>query len=167
MDESLRNSLVRLVRYKFAGYPNILLTADDIVQDAYISLLSSKSYKKDKENYAYLSVSCIRRAYRLFIRQEKDNQQSYIDDEGTTLIDETDIIKELIEKEECGIILESLKTLRDIERVVITQRYYGDLSFSQIAKDNDLNLNTVLSHHRRALGKLRPQLTNILGYGRE
>jgi DNA-directed RNA polymerase specialized sigma24 family protein len=60
-----------------------------------------------------------------------------------------------------------LKVLREIERVVITQRYYGDLSFVEIANTNGLKLNTVLSHHRRALGKLRPQLTKLLGYRKE
>jgi DNA-directed RNA polymerase specialized sigma24 family protein len=50
---------------------------------------------------------------------------------------------------------------------VITQRYYNDFSFAEIADRNGLNLNTVLSHHRRALAKLRPQLTRLLGYRKE
>jgi DNA-directed RNA polymerase specialized sigma24 family protein len=88
-----------------------------------------------------------------------------LDDSGTTLLDETDIARELIQTEDAAAVLESLKTLRDIERVVVTQRYYGGFSFAQIAEENGLKLNTVLSHHRRALGKLRPQLTNTLGIG--
>jgi DNA-directed RNA polymerase specialized sigma24 family protein len=64
-------------------------------------------------------------------------------------------------------VLESLKALRDIERVVITQRYYGDFSFAEIAKVNGLKLNTVLSHHRRALDKLRPQLTKLLYFRKD
>jgi DNA-directed RNA polymerase specialized sigma24 family protein len=94
MDGELRSTLVRLVRHKFSGYPNVALLADDIVNDAYVRLRASKSYEPGKE-------------------------------------------------------------------------HYGDFSFAEIARINGLKLNTVLSHHRWALGKLRPQLTKLLGYGKD
>lgn len=166
MDGELRNALLRLVRQKFAGYPNVASLADDIVHDAYIQLHSSKSYTPDKENYGYLSVVCIRLAYRMFMVQSASFQQIYLD-EGTSLIAESDIVEELLHMEDTNAVLESLKVLRDIERIVITQRYYNDFSFAEIASRNGLKINTVLSHHRRALAKLRPQLTKLLGYEKE
>ena len=172
MNEALRNALLKLIRYKFAGYPNVALLADDIIHDAYVKLRSSSQYSPDKENYGYLSVACIRLAYRRFMVQAEDFQRLYLDAEEDywgfhSLLDETDIVSELMQAEDSSAVLESLKTLRDIERVVVTQRYYGDFSFAAIAKANGLKLNTVLSHHRRALDKLRPQLTKLLGYGKE
>ena len=167
MDGELRSSLIRLVRSKFAGYPNVVSLADDIVNDAYMKLRSSKGYEESKENYGYLSVVSIRLAYRKFMAQATDFQQVYLDAEGTSLLDETDVANEIIRTESSNAVLESLKVLREIERIVITQRYYGEFSFAEIAKVNGLKLNTVLSHHRRALSKLRPQLTNLLGYGKE
>ncbi len=167
MDEELRASLIRLVRYKFSSYPNVAQLADDIVQDAYLRLRSGRTYSPDKENYGYLSVVCIRLAYRKFMAQAAEFSQVYLDDEGTSLLAEADIVDELIKTEYATCVLESLKTLRDVERIVITQRYYGYFSFAEIAKHNGLKLNTVLSHHRRALEKLRPQLTRLLGYRRE
>jgi len=141
--------------------------AEDIVHDAYVALRSSKAFRPEKENYGYLSVVCIRLAYRKFMTQAADIQQLSIDTEGTSLINQGDIVNEIIQAEDTHAVLESLKVLRDIERIVVTQRYYGDFSFTKIAEINGLKLNTVLSHHRRALGKLRPRLTNILGYGKE
>ena len=167
MDRELRYALLRLIRYKFSDYPNVVLLADDIVQDAYIKLHASKSYKPEKEHYGYLSVICIRLAYRRFMVQKEEFWHIYLDAEGTTLLDETDIANEIIKTEDAGAVLESLKVLRDIEQIVITQRYYGDYSFAEIAKANGLKLNTVLSHHKRALDKLRPQLTKLLRYGKE
>ena len=167
MDGELRRSLLRLIRKKFAGYENVMLLADDIVHDAYVRVRSSKSYTPDKENYGYLSVVCIRLAYRKFMAQAKDFQQIYLDSEGTSLIDESDIVDELIREDDTSAVLESLKILRDIERIVVTQRYYNNFSFVEIAKQNGIKLNTVLSHHRRALQKLRPQLTKLLGYEKE
>jgi DNA-directed RNA polymerase specialized sigma24 family protein len=167
MDGELRDSLIWLIRYKFAGYPNVALLADDIVHDAYLQLRSSASYKADKENYGYLSVVCVRLAYRKFMIQATDFGNIYFFAEGTTLLDETDVAEELIRTENVNAVLESLIILRDIERLVITQRYYGNYSFVDIAKANGLKLNTVLSHHRRSLNKLRPRLTELLGYRKE
>lgn len=167
MDEELRNSLLHLIRYKFSTYPNVTILADEVVQEAYLRLRSGKTYSPDKENYGYLSVVCIRLAYRKFMAQGTDFKQVYLDAEGTSLIDESDIVDELIQSEDATAVLESLKTLRDVERIVITQRYYGNFSFAEIAKRNGLKLNTVLSHHRRALEKLRPQLSKLLGYRKE
>ena len=167
MDRELRDELLRLIRRKFAGYPNVALVADDILHDAYVKLRSGKSYEPEKENFGYLSVVCIRLAYRRFMAQATDFQQVWLDKEGTSLIDEGDIAEEILRSEDATAVLESLKILREIERVVITQRYYGNFSFAEIAEANGLKLNTVLSHHRRALGKLRPQLSKLLGFGRE
>lgn len=167
MDEELRASLLRLIRYKFATYPNVAILADDIVQDAYLRLRMGKTYSPDKENYGYLSVVCIRLAYRKFMSQAAEFTNVYLDEEGTSLIDESDIVDEIIQAEDASAVLESLKILRDVERIVITERYYGYFSFAEIAKRHGLNLSTVLSHHRRALEKLRPQLTKILGYRKE
>jgi len=167
MNRELHDELIRLIWRKFAGYPNVASLADDIVNDAYVRLRSSKRYELEKENFGYLSVVCIRLAYRKFMSQATDFGRVYLDAEGTSLLDETDIADEIIHAENTSAILESLKVLRDIERIVITQRYYGDLSFAEIANANGLKLNTVLSHHRRALGKLRPQLTKLIGHRKE
>ena len=167
MDGELHDELIRLIKRKFAGYPNVAALADDIVNEAYIRLRSSKKYAPEKENFGYLSTVCIRLAYRKFMAQAADFGRVYLDAEGTTLIDETEVAGEIIQAENVGAVLESLKVLRDIERIVITQRYYGDFSFAEIAEASELKLNTVLSHHRRALSKLRPQLTKLLGFGKE
>ena len=167
MDGELRSALLKLIRHKFAGYPNVSSLAEDIVQDAYLRLRTSGSYTPEKENYGYLSVTCIRLAYRSFMRQAAEFRRVYLDEDATVLIDETDIVHEILRVEDSREVLESLKTLRAIERIVIAQRYYGNFSFARIAQANGLKLNTVLSHHRRALAKLRPQLTRLLDLGEE
>ncbi|MDR2598813.1 MAG: sigma-70 family RNA polymerase sigma factor [Oscillospiraceae bacterium] len=167
MDEELRNSLLRLIRYKFAGYPNVTSHAEDIIHTAYVNLRSGNSYAPEKENYGYMSVMCIRLAYRVFMSQAVEFEQKIILTDEIALIDETDIVEELIRVDEAYAVLESIKVLREIERIVITQRYYGNFTFNEIAENNGLKLNTVLSHHRRALNKLRPQLTKMFDYGKE
>lgn len=167
MDGLLRDSLIRFVKAKFFGYPNVSLLADDIVHEAYICLLTSRLYTPDKENFGYLSVVCLRIAYRQFMSQSQNHKQLSLDIPDTMLISEPDFAAELLATEDAQTVLKSLATLREIERIVITQRYYGDFSFAEIAEANDIKLNTVLSHHRRALEKLRPKVTRMLGLGKE
>lgn len=164
MDLELRDALLRLIWKKFAGYPNVSSLAEDIVQEGYLRLRRSPGYTPEKENFYYLSTVCMRLACRYFMAQAADFSRLYLDAGGEPLVEEEDIAKELLSAEDTAAILRSLQTLREIERIVITQRYYGSFSFAQIAEANGLKLSTVLSHHRRALAKLRPQLTKFLAY---
>lgn len=168
MNEGLRNDLVNFIKSKFRGSPNVYYLSEDIVQEGYIRLRNSSTYSEDKVNFGYLSVTCLRLGYRQFMAQGKAHRDSlYIDHLDTTLIDEDDFVAEVMTAESTAEIFQSLKVLRDIERIVVTQRYCGDFSFKEIAEANGLKLNTVLSHHRRALEKLRPRLTQLLGLGKE
>ena len=167
MNDELRKALVSFIKSKFRSYSNVYLLADDIVHEVYLTLLKSNNYSSDKENWGYLSISCLRMAYRQFMAQSVKQNELTLDLPDTVLINENDFVNEIIQADDTQIILNSLNTLKAIERIIVTQRYYGDYTFSEIASTNNLNLNTVLSHHRRALTKLRPQLTKLLGYRKD
>lgn len=167
MDDALRRQLVDYIRRKFASSPNVRLLSEDVVHEAVARVMRSPGFTPDKLNFGYLSVTAVRLAYRLFMRQAKAAAELTLDYPGAQLLDEAEVAGELMAAEDTGLVLASLATLRDIERIVVTQRYYGDLSFAEIAAANGLKLNTVLSHHRRALARLRPRLNALLGYGKE
>ena len=166
MDDELRDNLIKFTKYKFRGYPNVSQMAEDIVHEAYIKLAKSSGYADGKVNFGYLSVMCMRLAYRQFMSQTRDNCLS-LDFLCGDLVNEEDFAAEIIAAEDARAVLDSLKILKAIERIVVSQRYYGDFSFAEIAEANNLKLNTVLSHHRRALEKLRPKLTRLLGFEKE
>jgi len=71
---------------------------------------------------------------------------------------------QIMEREQASEILESLDTLREIERSILTLRYYEDCSFSEISRRTGIKLNTVLTTHYRALEKLRPRLSKLIDY---
>jgi len=100
MDEELRNSLIQLVRFKFSKYPNVSLLADDIIHNAYVRLRSSKSYSPDKENYAYLSIVCIRLAYRMFLAQANDFSHVCLEQNGLSNCLECGAYRDC---EDCGV----------------------------------------------------------------
>jgi len=49
MDGELRDALFRFVQTKFIGIQNVAVLTDDIVQNVYLYLRSSKSYTPDKK----------------------------------------------------------------------------------------------------------------------
>ena len=152
--EKLRNQLIRYIRRKFSNLHNIYDLAEDIVHDAFLLA------KEDEQiNFGYLSMVCIRLAYREYKRQKRQ-ETDYID----LLISEDDVIKQILEIERASDVLASLDTLRDIEKTILTLRYYEDCSFAEISRKTGIKLNTVLTKHYRALEKLRPRLSKLVDY---
>ena len=148
----LRSKLIRFVRHKFSNLNNITDLAEDIVHDAFLQVKQESQY-----NFGYLSTVSVRLAYREY-RRQKQVESNYID----LLVTEDDVVKQVMERENASEVLESLETLREIERKILTLRYYKDYSFAEISKQTGVKLNTVLTTHYRALEKLRPRLSKII-----
>ena len=149
--EELRGELVRYIRRKFTNLDNIADLAEDLVHDAFLLAKEDSQY-----NFGYLSAVCVRLAYREYKRQ-KHQTTDYID----LLVSENDVVEQVMEREEASAVLASLETLREIERTIVTLRYYEDCSFAEISRKTGIKLNTVLTAHYRALEKLRPRLSKI------
>lgn len=151
--------LVLFVRKKFYSRQQIFDLAEDIVNQAFLDVIKIEDSKK--LNFGYLSKACIHIAFRLFKRNILEISVTEDYDDCLLFLNSESIVDEIIEKENSKEILDSLDVLKSIERIIIMQRYYGNYSFNQIAESNGLKLNTVLSHHRRALEKLRPLLSEF------
>ena len=152
--EVLRQELVHYIQRKFSNLHNIVVLSEDIVQDAFLLVKNESHY-----NFGYLQTVCIRLAYREYRRQKQQNID-YID----LLIGEDDVVAEVMQQEQASAVLASLDTLREIERKILTLRYYRDCSFAEISRRTGIKLNTVLTTHYRALEKLRPRLSKIINY---
>ena len=163
--ESLRENLVAYIRKKFYTRPNIIDMADDIVNQAFLEARKSPWFTGDKLNFGYMSLACLRRAYKAFHQNDRDNEINLSFELAAPLIGEDDFIREIERAEDTAVILQSLATLKQIERIIIKERYYGSFTFREISQRHSINLNTVLSHHRRALEKLRPILSSYYEYG--
>ena len=152
--EELRNELLRYIKRKFSNLQNITDIAEDIVHDGFLLVKN-----EDQINFGYLSTVCIRLAYREYKRQKRQ-EVDYVD----LLISEDDVTEQIIEREKASEVLESLDTLRKVERTILTLRYYEDCSFAEISYITGIKLNTVLTTHYRALEKLRPRLSKLFDY---
>ena len=72
-----------------------------------------------------------------FVHTERDNLMCLLQDEGRRTV------------------LDAIGKLKKPHMQVILLRYYYDQSFRDVARLTNTNYNTVLSHHRRAICKLR------------
>lgn len=161
--DDLRTALVRYIGFKFNSRPDVADNAQDIVNEAFLNVIEQPS-GNDKLNFGYLSVVCLRIAYK-FYKKADTHSKSF-----TTLsiceaeVGEDDFVEDILNGIDAAYVLASLDTLRDMERIVITERYYGECSFKEIAQKHGINLNTILSHHRRALQRLKPLFTRYFNY---
>jgi len=155
----LRARLVDYVRRKFYTRRNIADTAEDIVNQVFLDVARSPHFTQDKYNFGYLSAACVRAAYKAFHQNNNALPLGFSSD--LPLISEDCFVDEIMQAEDTEAIFTSLQTLKDVERTIIRERYYGDFTFREISEKHNIKLNTVLTHHRRALEKLRPVLPNF------
>ena len=158
--EKLREELVSYIKGKFYTRSNIVAMADEIVNQAFLNVAKSLCFVPEHYNFGYMSVACIRVAYKVFHKNDRESNAFLSFDLAAPLIDESNFIDEITKAEDTKFILQSLLTLKNIEQIVIRERYYGELSFREISERHSINLSTILSHHRRALEKLRPIISS-------
>jgi RNA polymerase sigma factor (sigma-70 family) len=115
-------------------------------------------------NFGYMSKAVLRTAYKVFHKHDKENLILTDFESAEPLISEENFVREIEAAEDTAAIFASLQVLKQVERVIITERYYNDFSFREISETHGIKLNTVLSHHRRALEKLRPHLAKHFNY---
>lgn len=167
--ETLRENLILYIRKKFYTRRNITDAADEIVNQTFLDVMKSSSFDISQYNFGYMSLACIRTAYKVFHRDDRDNGAAVnfeLFSMSTPLIDEDSFVDEIEKADDTKFIVESLQTLKQIEQIIISERYYGEFSFCEISEHHGINLNTVLSHHRRALEKLRPVLSKYFNLRR-
>lgn len=162
--DNLREDLISYVKKKFYTRRNIIDMADEIVNQAFLDVMKSPNFNVEQYNFGYMSLACIRTAYKVYHRNDRDNNIMVSFELTAALIDEDSFVDEIEKADDTALILQSLQTLKQVEQIIINERYYGNFSFREISERHGINLNTVLSHHRRALEKLRPVLSLYFDY---
>ena len=163
--EELRENLISYIKKKFYTRSNIIDMADENVNQTFLDVMKSPGYCVEQLNFGYMSLACIRTAYKVYHRNDRD-KDIMVDFELTApLIDEDNFVDEIEKAEDTKFIFQSLQALKRIEQIVIRERYYGEFSFREISERHGININTIFTHHRRALEKLRPILSSYFDYG--
>jgi RNA polymerase sigma factor (sigma-70 family) len=144
--EILRRRLIAYVSHKLGRRDS-----EDIVQQAVVNCLQSAAFSEDKCNFGYLSTVC-----KNAVRRKVDRDDPELDGEQIPAIESVeDVVLADIDQ---GYIRYSIETLAELDQLILRKRYFLVMSFRSIAEDLEMNTNTVLTRHRRALDPLRPSL---------
>lgn len=134
--------------------------ADDLTQDVFRKAWQSReAYREQGTARAYLLRIADRLACDRYRRSHpsvhwddeswQKNQPSSREDEPSSRLERAETERQLAA---------ALDNLSPSQRRVLALRYYGDLSFAEIAETLEVPLNTVLSHCHRGLKTLRRML---------
>ena len=134
---------------------NDQLLAADIVQDTMETVWKKLDMIR---SYSSLKMSLVTIAKNKLITHYRKNRQ---EKQTVPLIEEVllthheeDLINGFLKKEERRKILMTIGQLRSDHARILLMHYYYNISFREVAKLLNVNYNTVISWHRRALKHL-------------
>jgi RNA polymerase sigma-70 factor (ECF subfamily) len=136
--------------------------ADDIYQETFIKVVKVIDEGRYKENGKFLSW-VMRIAHNQVIdhfRSEKQNKSVNEASAGYDILSTQRLTTSSIEEQMVGEQIEAdvrrlVELLPDEQREVVRLRYYGGLSFKEIAEHTEVSINTALGRMRYALINLR------------
>lgn len=136
--------------------------ADDLFQEVFLNAWKGLDmYTEQGDAKAYL----MKIAYRVVCNSKRRKSlEVNVDDETWTTVDPVDPgadpAKKAYQTELNATLCAVLDQLSESEKKVLTLRYFSEMKFNEIADLIELPLNTVLSHARRGLAKMRELMQN-------
>lgn len=131
--------------------------ADDLSQEVFLRAWKGLDlYAEQGEAKAYL----MKIAYRVVCNaKRRRSMEVNVDDETWTAVEpidaKADPARNVHQTELNATLGAVLDQLSEAEKKVLTLRYFGEMKFNEIADLIEMPLNTVLSHARRGLARMR------------
>jgi RNA polymerase sigma-70 factor, ECF subfamily len=132
--------------------------AADLVQEVFFRAWRKRYMYVDRsQDRAYLFTIADRAACDYLRRPQR-----IVSIEGAEPVATDDPSEALLQTESAAVVRDALARLSDAQQRTLFLRYFGGLTFQQIAEVLDCPLSTVLSHGRRGLEQLRGSLAGEL-----
>ena len=129
--------------------------SQDLFQETWVRVIEHRDEFDPSRKFSSWVFAIALNLTRDHWRKEKREQTDIDSERAEAEPSSTDISRELIEKEQMQRLQAALSSLSDIEREVFMLRHFGALSFQEIAKMLDINLNTALSRMHQACSRLK------------
>ncbi len=165
-DSAAISALIDKHRRRVSDYINMMVkdrdVADDLFQETFIKVIRFLDEGRYTDNGKFLSW-VLRIAHNLVIdhfRQTKQHHRINESESGFNILNnakladsnvEDKMVSEQIEED----VRKLVDYLPDEQREVVLLRYYGELSFKEIADQTGVSINTALGRMRYALINLR------------
>lgn len=148
---------------RFVGTTN----APDVVQEVFIKVWKNlKKFDVSKSHFKTWIFTITRNTVTDYLRKKKQIQFTDLDKEeelfSDMVVDEVLLPDEVIQKIQDKEFLDTLVAkLPQHYQEVLVMYYQEDMTFDQIGRATGKPLNTVKSHHRRALQQLRAMIDTV------
>ena len=139
--------------------------SNDILQETFIKvfkILGRGTYNEQGKFLPWvlrishnLVMDHFRKEKRSKIIYEKDMYQSFVNIKSNENLDSKNVISD---KTLSKTLNEMIDNLPDSQKEIVKLRYFENLSFKDIAKKNDISINTALGRVRYSLNNLRKQM---------
>ncbi|WP_420266683.1 RNA polymerase sigma factor [Candidatus Magnetominusculus dajiuhuensis] len=137
-------------------------TAEDITQEVFLKVWKNIKKFDIKKSFKTWIYSIAKNSCIDYLRKRKDIPMSAFDDEDGENIIENNLTDEELKPDEIFVQTQNKKLIEHImaelsvvQKEVIILKYVNDMSLSEIANIMDIPIDTVKSHHRRALIKMK------------
>jgi RNA polymerase sigma-70 factor (ECF subfamily) len=149
--QKYKNDLLKLA----IGLVNDANTAEDAVHNAFVNFAQAATRIRPTGNLRNYLMACVANRIRNQIRDEQRRRSGVIDDSDC-------VISDLYRPEQWAILSEELQLLSNAlaqipyeQREVVTLYMQGDMTFKQIAKVQNVSVNTTKDRYRYGLSKLQ------------
>jgi len=153
-----KNDLLKLA----VALVNDVNTAEDVVQDVFVSFAQSAARIRLAGNLRKYLVTCVANRIR---NRRRDRQRH----EACGLDDAYGLVSDLRRPEQWAMLSEELEQLREAmvqlpyeQREVVGLYMQGDMTFRQIARVQNVSINTVQGRYRYGISRLRSILNGEL-----
>ncbi len=138
--------------------------AEELVQEVFLAVWTKrKTYKLNKPFKAWLYTIATNRCRSAFRGKKGKPMASLEDTAGSNTEAEDHGPMDLaVNAENASIVTAAVARLPEQQRMVVTLRVWGDMSYAEIAASAGRTEATVRSHMHRALESLRKSLTPVL-----
>jgi len=140
--------------------------AEDVTQEVFLKVWKNLNKFDLEKNFKTWIFAIARNTCIDFLRKKKEIPFSKFDnEEGDNVLEDSLVDKEL-KPDEVFIVTENKEKIENalskisfIQKEVIILRYMNELSFNEISEILNIHLNTIKSHHNRALIKMKSILS--------
>jgi RNA polymerase sigma-70 factor (ECF subfamily) len=154
--EKYKNDLLKLA----VALTNDVNTADDVVQDVFVSFAQSAARIQTGGNIKKYLATCVANRIRNRQRDQQRHEYSGIDDSDCVITDAKRPEQWAILSEEMELLSNAMAQIPYEQREVLGLYMQGGMTFRQIAKVQNASINTIQGRYRYGLNKLRSILNS-------
>jgi RNA polymerase sigma factor (sigma-70 family) len=138
-----------------ANLLNNLSTAEDVVQDVFVTLVQSADNINLRANLKGYLLTCVANRSYDYIRSNIRKQAAMVNQFKKKNATSINPVQNVIYDEELEKLSRAMTELPYQQREVIVLHLHGNLRFRQIAKIRNVSIKTIQSRYRYGLDKLR------------